>query len=166
MLGRVVHPFINAQHNGQVFSFGGSGDDHFLSAAFRNVVDRAFDSLSLFIDPIFLYSKEPGAFNDDIYAQVAPGNVRRIGLFKRLHVLTVYVYTVFAQLDLPIEATVVRVVLEQMCHRGQVADVVERHHLQLVRVMVPDRLQHLATNPAKSIDTNTGSHAKPPEFIL
>ena len=69
---------------------------------------------------------------------------------------------ILANLNRAVEAAVVRVVLEQVRHGWQVADVVEGDNFQRARVVVPNGLEHLAANAAETIDTNFDCHVEAP----
>ena len=162
VLGGVILVVIDAQDDGQVFALGRSRDDNFLGAAFGDVVDGAFDDLALLVDAIIFDREDARAFDHDIHAQAAPGDIGRVGFLETLDGLAINQQGVIFHLDRAVEAAVVAIIFQQVRHGGQVADIVESNNFQLIRIIIPDRLENLATNATETVDTYFDRHSNPP----
>ena len=138
MLLGIILVFVDAQHDGQVFAFRRGGNNDFLGAAFGDVIDRAFDGLAFLVHAVFLDREQAGGLDDDIHAQVTPRDRGGIGLFEGLDLLAVNDESIISNFNFSIEATIVRVVLEQVGHGLHVADVVERDHFEFIWILIAD----------------------------
>ncbi len=164
MLLGIILVFVDAQHDGQVFAFGRSRNDDFLGATGGDVIDCAFDGLALLVHAVFLDGEQTGRLDHDVDAQVLPRDGGRIGLLEDLDFLAIDQQAIISNFDGAVEATIVRVVFEQVSHGLRIADVVEGDHFQFIWIQIADGLEHLTTNPPKSINTNFYSHFKPPRL--
>ena len=88
-LAGIVLVFVDAQHDGQVLALGRGGDDDLLGPALGDVVLGAQDNLALLVDAVLLDGEDAGGLDDDLDAQVAPGQLAGIGFFEDLDRLAV-----------------------------------------------------------------------------
>ncbi len=158
MVRRFVLVLVHAHDDGEVFALRRSGDDDLLGAAAGDVVLGALHGLALLVDAVLLDGKEAGRLDDDLDAQVAPGDAAGIGFLECLDLAAVDQQAIFLHFHGPIEAAVVAVVLEEMGHSLQIADIIECHDLKRVAMMIPDCLQYLSPDAAEAVDTNTNCH--------
>ncbi len=158
VLRGVVDPFVDAEDDRQVLALGGRGDDDLLRPALRDVVLGPADRLPLLVHAVGLDREEAGRLDDDVDAEVFPGEVRRVGLLQHLQVLAVDEEVLAGHLDRSVEAPVGRVVLEEVSHRLQVADVVYGDDLELGGVLVANRLEDLAADAAEPVDSDFRGH--------
>ena len=155
---RIVLVFVDSQHNRQVFSRGGSRNDDLLGAALGNVVDRALDRLALLVDAVFLCLEQACGLHDNLHAQAAPGNCRRIRFLECLDALAVHNERLVLHFHFAVEASIVGVVLQQVCHGRQIADVVEGNNLEVSGMIVANGLEHLPADPSKTVYPNLDCH--------
>ena len=100
--------------------------------------------------------EEAGGLDDDVDSEVAPRKVARLAVGQDLDGLAVGDDAVFGRDDLVERAAVDRVVLQQMGHRGNVTEVVDRNHFD-VRV-VRHRAIREATDATKTVNTYLRCH--------
>ena len=131
VLLRIVLVFVDAQHDGQVFAFGGGGNDDLLGATGGDVIDCTLDGLALLVDAVFLDGEQTGRLDHDVHAQVFPRDGGRIGFLEDFDFLAIDQQTIVGNFDGAIEAAIGRIVLEQVRHRLHVADIVEGNHFQV-----------------------------------
>ena len=160
VLGRIVLVFVDAQHNGQIFAFGRSRNDDFLRAAGSDVIDCAFDSLTLLVDTVFLDGEQTGRFNDDVNAEVTPFDGGGVGFLENLDLLAIDDETVISNFHCAVEATISRIVFQQVRHGLRITNVVERDHFQFIRIHIANGFQHLASDSSKSVNTNFCCHVR------
>ena len=141
MFLRIIFVFVDAEHHGQVFAFGGSGNDDFLRAAFGDVIDCAFDRLALFVYAIFLDGEQAGRLDHNINPQTAPRNRGRISLLEDFHLLAIDRQAIIVHFDGAVETAIGRIVLEQVRHGLGVANIVERHNLKFFGIIIADRFK-------------------------
>ena len=95
--------------------------------------------------------EEAGRLDHDVDAEVAPRKVRRVALGEALHFLAADVQRAAGDFDRLGEPPEHGVVPEQVRHRLQVAEVVERDDLEVAAPLVR-RPEEVAADPAESID--------------
>ncbi len=154
----VILVIVHAHDDGEVLAFGRRGDDDLLSAAPGDVVLGALHYLALLVDAVLLDGEQAGGFHDDVHAQIAPGDLARIGFLEGLDFLAVNHQRAIHNLNRAVEAAIVAVVLQQVRHRLQVADVVERDDFQGLRMVIANGLENLAANAAETVNTDTNCH--------
>ena len=76
--GRVVHVFVDAEDDGQVFALGGCADDDLLGAAAVDVGTR-----------LVCVGEAAGGLDDEVDAELAPGDGGGVALRDDLDALTV-----------------------------------------------------------------------------
>ena len=104
------------------------------------------------IDAIFLYSEKPVPSMTISTPRSPQGILAGSVSLKAFTGLPSISIRLRPLSTVPVEATVVRVVFEQVSHGGQITDVVESHYFQLIRMMFPDCLDHLPANAAKPVN--------------
>ena len=101
--------------------------------------------------------EDAGALEDDVDAEVAPRQGRRVLLGQDLDLAPVDDDRAVAGLDLAVVGAVRRVVLEQQGVHLGVDEVVDRHDLD-VRGALDERLERLAADAAEAVDADAGGH--------
>ena len=114
---------------------------------------------------LLLAGEDAGAFQDDVDAELAPGQLREVALGQhldrrqRLAGGGADVQRVALELGLAREAAVHAVVAEQMRVGGGRRQVVDRHHLDVVAALLGQRPQDVAADPAEAVDGYLRGHA-------
>ena len=139
VLLRVVLAVVDAEHDGEVGVGRGRGDD-----------DLARAGLEVLLGALAL-REEAGRLDDDVDAEVAPWQIRRIALGEKLDLVTADGDRAVAELDGDAEVPEHRVVLEEMGHRLRVAEVVRRDDLE-VAAAVEVRAREVAADAAEAVD--------------
>jgi hypothetical protein len=119
MLGGVIVTVVDAEHEGHVRVGGGSRDDHLLRACVEMLLRRR---------PV---GEEPGRLDHDVDAEVGPRKRRRVALGQPLHFVARDRQRATGHFHVFAEAPEHRIVTQQMRHRLDVAEVVERHDLEV-----------------------------------
>ena len=119
MLLAVVLVVVHAEHDRDVGIGRGSRDDHLGGAG----VDVLLRAVAL--------REEAGRLEHDVDAEVAPGQLGRVAHGQRLQLVAVDVQSAVADRDVAVERPEHRIVLEQVRHRLQIAEVVERDDLEI-----------------------------------
>ena len=108
--------------------------------------------------------EEPGRLDDDLDAEVAPGQRRGVALGQHLHVLAVDHELAVAGLDRARIAPVDRVVAQQVRKRRGAGEVVHRHDLE-ARIPASGGPKHVAADAAEPVDRNANAHPKSPLVV-
>ena len=95
--------------------------------------------------------EEARRLDHDVDLEVAPGQVRRIALRKPCQRGAVHLQRPAFDLDVTVEVPERRVVLQEVRHRRDVAEVVERDDLE-VPAAVERSAKEVAADPAESVD--------------
>ena len=115
--------------------------------------------------PLGLGENASGLYHN-LGAHLAPGDLGWVSLGEDADGPLIDHQVAVADHDGAGEAAVVGVVLEQVGVRVAVRKVVHRNDFQVGRVSFQNCLEHLPTNPAKTVDPNLGRHAFPPSIFL
>ena len=116
----VVLVVVHTHHNGEVFTRSRSGNDDLLGAS-RNVCAG-----------LVSVGEEPGGLDDNVNAERRPREVTGIALGKHRDLLAIDGDEAIAGCDLDGQATVNRVILQQVGQCLGIGEVVHRHNVELV----------------------------------
>ena len=141
----VVQAVVHAHHDGDVFIRGGGGDQDLLGAG----VDVLLRGSSL--------GEEAGGLDDDVNAELAPGQVGGIALGENLDDVAVDNNVAVLDLNGFLQAAADGVVLEQVGQRLGAGEVVDCNDLE-VRALCECCAEVVAADAAEAVDTNTGRH--------
>ena len=144
----VVIAVVHAHDDGDVFALGRARDDDLLGTS----VDMPGSK--------FARLEDAGGFNNDVDAELAPGQVLGIALAEHLGGMAIGHKAVFGNLDRVKCAAVDGIVFQQMGHRGNVAQVVNRNNIELG--IVRHRAIDETTDTAKAVDANLDCHVQTP----
>ena len=145
MLLGVVLAVVHTHDDGSVLALRGARDDDLLRAG----LDVSACELAGLEDARGL--------NDDFHAQLAPGKVVGVALGKNLHGITVGHEALFGDLNRVEGTSMNGIVLEQMRHRGDVAQVV--HGDNLDRGIFHHRAERQASDATETVDAYLDCHA-------
>ncbi|MNO97982.1 hypothetical protein D3C76_897120 [compost metagenome] len=99
------------------------------------------------------------ALQHDVHAQVGPGQLRRIADRRDDHAVAIYAETFGIVRDLAGEAPVHAVVLEQMGVDVRLAEVVDRHDLQVLAMAAGVQgSKDVAADAAETVDRQANGH--------
>ncbi len=144
---RVVLVVVDAEHEGEILSFGRRADDDFLRA--RVDVGLGF----LFV------GEEARALEHDVDAERLPGKVFRIFDGEDLDVLIAHGDGRLFRADLGrLERAVDAVVLEKVGEGFRVGEVVDGDDFDVGHLSFDERAQDAATDSPETIDTYLGGH--------
>jgi len=130
---------------GEVLVLRGRGDDDLL---------RPAGDVRLRLGRV---GEEPGGLEDDVGAEVTPGELRGVAFGEGLDQLVADLDAAVDDTDRPAEAAEDRVVLEQVGLGCVVTEVVERDHLD-VGARCLNGTEEVAANAAEAVDTDANSH--------
>ena len=147
--GVVVVSLVHAHDEGAVDVLRGSGDDDLLGTT----VEVSLGLLAV--------GEEAGGLNDNLNAELAPGQVGGVTLREHLDVLAVDDDALVIVGDLALEATRDRVVLQQVSEGLVVGEVVNGDDLD-VRALLESGAEEVTANAAEAVDANAGGHYVPP----
>src|SRR5512133_870267 len=102
-------------------------------------------------------SEAARALQDDVDAELGPGEQRWIGLLEHRDPVPADADETVARLDLLAEASVDGVVLEQMRQRGCIHEVVDRDALE-IGVALVGRAQRSPAHSAEAVDCDSSGH--------
>ncbi len=136
---------VHAHDDGDVLVLGRRGDDDLLGA--RVKVRLGLRAVG----------EEAGGLDDDVDAQLAPGEVGGLALGEHLDRMAVGHEAVLGDLDRVEGAPVDGIVLEQVGHRRNVAEVVHCHNLDLG--IVHHRAERQAADATESVNAYLDCHA-------
>ena len=152
VLGRIVFVVVHSQDQHQVGALGGGGDDDLLGSrgqVFRRVVAAG---------------EEPRRFEDDVDAEVAPGQRRGITLREHLERARADTDRVAVDRHGVRQVSEDRVVLQQVGEGVGAGDVVDGHELELC--LIERCAQDVAPDPSESVDADPDGHGcLPPESV-
>ncbi len=144
VLGRIVCPVVDSQHDGDIFVRGRSGDDDLLHAA-ANVLAG------------FLGIRESSrGFDHDLRAHRVPVELRGILLGKDFNALAAYMNDIAFGPDLFRQSAQHGVVLEQMRQRLGIRQIVDGHEFDVVAMQ--GRPDHVPADAAETVDAYFYSH--------
>ena len=143
VLRGVVGVLVDAEHDGDIFVPGRCGDDDAPGAALE--VRRRLARIG----------EEAGRFDHELRTQLAPGDPGRVALGDDGHAPALDHDGVGLRPHLAREAPVVAVVLEQVGVGLRVGEVVDRHHLQRVGVVVQHGLERLAPDAPEAVNADS-----------
>ena len=113
---------------------------------------------------LVLAGEDAGAFQNDVDAELAPGQLGEVALGQhldrrqRLAGRGADVERVALELGLAGEAAMHAVVAEQVRVGGGRGEVVDRHHLDVVAAVLGQRAQDVAADPAEAVDGYLRGH--------
>ena len=138
---------VDAVDDGRVGAFGWCRDNH---------LARASTQMSCGFVAV---GEQSGAFKDDVDLQVFPGQLGGVAYGAHGDTVAIDGQAVGIGLDLAVKNPVYAVVFEQVRVDRAVAEVVDRHDLQLLTVGPGvQRAQSIAANTSETIDGNSQSH--------
>jgi len=146
-LRAVVQVVVDAHHDRQVVAGGRRGDDDLLGPAGVDVLARVVG-----------LGEEAGGLDDDVDAQVTPGEVARVALGQHLEGGATDLDPVADGGDLLGELAQDAVVLQQVRERLGSGQVVDRHDLD-VRATGGGRPIEVAPDPAETVDAHSYGHS-------
>ena len=144
MLGRVVGAVVHAHADGQVRRFGGRGDDDLPRARLE------------VLGGLVALGEEAAALEDQVHAELLPGQLGGIALGEHADRLPVDGEPVLVRAHVPGEGPVDGVVLEEVRERLRVGDVV--HGDELERALVEAGAEHVPPDAAEAIDADADRH--------
>jgi hypothetical protein len=151
MRGGIVRVLVDAEHDGHVRTFGRRGDDDLLRAGGQ------------MLRGALAVGEDAGAFEHHIDAEVLPRQLRRILDRQHLELVAVHGDAVRRRLDVGVEVTEHRVVLEKVRERRGIGEIVHRHE---IKVLVPEGGAHdVASNAPEPIDPHLHGHRVPPHAL-
>ena len=145
VLRGVVARVVDAHHDRDVLVAGRRRDDDLLRAGVDVLVR------------VGGLGEEPGRFDDDVDAEVAPRQVRRVALGEDLDVLAADRDAVVGGADLGREPAQDAVVLQQVRHGLLVAEVVRGDEFD-VGTRCGEGAEVVAADPAEAVDAHTYGH--------
>ncbi len=148
VLGRVERVVVDADHERGIDAFGRGRDDN----AGRTTVDVGGSGVTL--------GEETGRLDDDVDAEVAPGEIGGVALRQHLQDVAVHRDATVDGLDRAREGAADRVALEQVGHRLQRAEVVDRDEVDVDTSQLR-RPEEVAADPPEAVDTHTNAHCSP-----
>src|SRR5690606_37210942 len=146
VVGRVVLVVVDAHDDGQVLALGRGGDDDLLGAGLEVLLG------------VLGLGEEAGGLDDDVHAEVAPGQLGRVALGERLHGDAADRDGVLVDLDLAGQGAQHRVVLEQVGQGRLVGEVVDGHDLDVAARGGLDRPPEVAADSSESVHAYTDGH--------
>ncbi len=141
----VVDLFVDAHDDRRVLARGGSGDQDLLRAT-RDVLLG-----------VIRLREAAGGLDDDVDAEVAPGQVRGVALGEHGDALAANRDRVTVVRDLFAQLSADGVVLEEVREGLVVGEIVHRHDLE-VRTLRECRAEVVASDPAEAVDADLDSH--------
>ncbi|MCY1242423.1 hypothetical protein D9M72_553830 [compost metagenome] len=145
VLGVVIKLVVDAHHDGDVLVRSRGGDQDLLGAG----VEVLLGGSGL--------GEEAGGLDDDVNAQLSPGEVRGVALGENLNDVAVDDDVAVLDLDGLLEAAAYGVLLEEVGQRFGAGEVVDCNDLE-VSALCQCSTEVIAANAAKAVDTNTGRH--------
>ncbi len=150
MVGGIVLVRVDPHHDGDVLALGWRGYDHLLRAR---------------IDVLACVGagREPsGGFEHDVDAELAPRESGRIALGQNFHLVAVDDELPLAVLDVAIEASVDRIVLEEVGESLRVGEIVHRDEVEVSDARLLSSAEDLAADAAEAIDSDANCHLRFP----
>ena len=147
VLVRVVGVVVHAQHECHVRIRGWGADDHLLRAG--GEVLRGVVALG----------EEARGLDDHVGAHVAPGQRGGIALREHLQLVAIHDQAVVREVDLALERTEYRVVLEEVRERLRVGDVVHTDPVD-VRTARVRGAEDVAPDAAEAVDAGLQGHVR------
>ena len=135
----VVHVVVDAENDGEVGIGRGRGDDYLLRAGV-DVLLRAV--------PV---GEEAGRLDHELDLEVLPRQPGRVALGEDLELGLAGLDDAVADLDILVELPEDGVVLQQVPHRLRVAEVVDRHDVEVAATLEVSA-EEVPPNPPKSVD--------------
>ncbi len=144
----VVQAVVDAHHDGDVLALRGAGDDDLLRAGL-DVLGGQLAGL-----------EDAGGLDDDVDAELAPGQVLGLAVGEDLDRMAVGDEAVFGQFDGIEEAAVHGIVFQQVSKGFQVTGVVDRHNVDC-RVL-DHGAERQTSDTTESVDANFDCHCEIP----
>src|SRR6266508_236443 len=148
---RVVGLVVDTEHDRHIRALGRRRDDHLLGAA-----------VQMLRGPVAI-GEEAGRLDYHVYAEIAPGEAAGVALRQDLDLLALDGDRPVACAHVLAELSQDGVVLEQVRHRGRVAEVVRRDDLE-VPTALEVRAKEVAPDPPETVDPNPNSHCACPSL--
>src|SRR5699024_1011165 len=101
--------------------------------------------------------EQTGRLDHHVHSEVTPRQIRRVALRERLDGFAVHHQPLVTGADLTGELAQYAVVLQQVGHRVEIAEIVERDHLEIVAA-VHRGAEEVAPDPAETIHTYANRH--------
>src|SRR5947207_5792801 len=143
--GRVVAALVDAEDDRDVLTLGRGADDHLLRAGLE--MGACLPCIR----------EQAGRLEDDVDAQLTPGQRGRILLLEHLDLAPVDDQGVLGVVDGSRIGAIRRVVLEQQRIERRVDQVVDGHDFDVGRPL-DQRLERLSPDPAEAVDADPYSH--------
>ena len=147
MLAGVVVLLVHPHDDRDVLVLRGRGDDDLLGPSIEV-------QLSL-----LAVGEHARRLDDDLGPEVAPGQFGGVALGEGLDLFAVNANRVFGGRYVAVERAIVAVVHEEVSQSVVVGQVVDRHNLYLVGIVVAQRLEHLPPDTAEPVDPHFHDHS-------
>ena len=134
----IVLVVVDAEDDRDIRAFGRRRDDDLLRAG-SQMLRRGV--------PV---REQPGRLEHDVDAKVLPRQLRRILDREHLELFAVDADSLAARLDVGVQVAEYRVVLEQVCERGGVGEIVDRDEVDVLGAQ--GRAHDVAPDAAESVD--------------
>jgi hypothetical protein len=110
-----------------------------------------------------LAGEQPGAFEHEVSPDLPPGKFRRVTLGEHPDAVAVDDHGIAVHVHLAVELAVRGVVASQVCVRLRIAQIVDRHDLDLCGALaLVQSAQHVATDAPVAIDADLDCHTAYP----
>src|SRR6266508_2707874 len=140
MLGWVVHLLVDPQDDREDIAFARRADDDLVGAGLQ--MQLGFLGLG----------EQAGRLDDDLDAEPGPRQIGRVFLGQHHDLIAIRHEAALARQDLARELPVRAVILEQVGHGRDVADVVDRDDIDRPVVALADGLVDLPADPPETVD--------------
>src|SRR5262249_61541197 len=107
----------------------------------------------------FSICKKARALDDNLCANLTPGNLTWVLLSEDLNALAIDYKIVIANFNEAMEAAVCRVVAEEVCIRRGIGDIVDADDLDVAGMSLQNSLEALAANSTESVDADASCHS-------
>src|SRR5207247_5690186 len=144
MPGRVVFVVVDAENDGDVRAFRGGGDHHLLRAG-CDVLGR-----------VVAFGEQSGRLEDNVDAEVFPRQLRRVAHRQHLELVAVDRDRFSPGLDLRVQITEHRVVLQQVRKRVRIREIVDGDNVD-VRI-AECRPHDVPADAAEPVNANPHRH--------
>jgi hypothetical protein len=145
MLGAVIAAVVDADHDREVGVGGRRRDDDLLRTG-----------VEMLLRPVTA-REEARRLEHDIDAELTPRQGSRVTLGEHLHLLPTRIDHAVTERDFPRERAERRVVLQEMCHRGGITEVIDRDDLHVCAERLL-RAEEVPPDAPEAVDANTNRH--------